>query len=781
MKPITKYAAIMTLAGTIAGCNSQMPQQCADIDAKVDSLYAKMTKEERVAQLCGIYMTQFFDEDNKLMPEKCAEIIPNGVGHCSQFMLNTQLPPDKVRDMVAQMQDWLIHNTPSGIPALMHEEVLSGVNAMEATVYPQQIGLACSFNPAFAEKKTYETAAALRKAGGFLSLSPMIDVVRDPSFNRLEESYGEDAYLSAVMATAFVRGLQHGDLKKGVAACTKHFLGYGGGGNADKKELMEEILLPHEACIRQEGSKVVMTGYHAVDGTKCVANRNIQQDILRDYLHYDGIMVSDYGSIDQVDDNMTPLQRAAAAINAGNDVDFPNGDNYKLIPEAIEKGLVTEQTFEAAVKRVLKFKYMVGTLGDNVKLYDEGHIQYDTPVERNTAYQLATQSVVMLKNNGVLPLKTKKTQIALTGPNANSMWAMLGDYTYQSMRFFWKGTIEDGLHPKIVGLKDGLSNKLPRGFSLDYQRGCDWTEEVETVVDQSGDPRVAYLKEIQNRKIDSGEEADEKAALAMAKQSDVIITAVGENAILCGENRDRKHLRLPGRQEEFVQKLIATGKPVVLVIFGGRAQVISGLAEKCAAVIQAWYPGEEGGNALADIIFGNISPSGKLSVSYPAEELHEPICYNYNNEPDNRIAYPFGYGMSYTTFKYSDLNVDSQVPTNAERFNVSVDVENTGKFAADEIVQLYVSPTDNNQNIRPIQLQGFARVSLNPGEKKTVKFAVAPSQLGYFANNQWNIAPGKFNIKIGASSADIRQSANVKLTGEAVTMPLRKHYFAEVL
>ncbi|MBR2202073.1 MAG: glycoside hydrolase family 3 protein, partial [Bacteroidales bacterium] len=461
----------MTLAGTIAGCNSQMPQQCTDIDAKVDSLYEKMTKEERVAQLCGIYMTQFFDEDNKLMPEKCAEIIPNGVGHCSQFMLNTQLPPDKVRDMVAQMQDWLIHNTPSGIPALMHEEVLSGVNAMEATVYPQQIGLACSFNPALAEKKTFETAAALRKAGGFLSLSPMIDVVRDPSFNRLEESYGEDAYLSAVMATAFVRGLQHGDLQKGVAACTKHFLGYGGGGNADKKELMEEILLPHEACIRQEGSKVVMTGYHAVDGTKCVANRNIQQDILRDYLHYDGIMVSDYGSIDQVDDNMTPLQRAAAAINAGNDVDFPNGDNYKLIPEAIEKGLVTEQTFEAAVKRVLKFKYMVGTLGDNVKLYDEGHIQYDTPVERNTAYQLATQSVVMLKNNGVLPLKTKKTKIALTGPNANSMWAMLGDYTYQSMRFFWKGTIEDGLHPKIVGLKEGLSNKLPRGFSLDYQRG----------------------------------------------------------------------------------------------------------------------------------------------------------------------------------------------------------------------------------------------------------------------------------------------------------------------
>ena len=767
MKKISEYAVMLGVAGMTA-CSSPT-QQNESIDAQVDALYNKMTKEERVAQLCGIYMTQFFDGDNRLMPDKCKELIPNGVGHCSQFMLNTQLPPEKVRNMVAQMQDWLINNTPSGIPALMHEEVLSGINAMEATVYPQQIGLACSFNPELAEKKTYQTATDLRKVGGFLSLSPMIDVVR--SFNRLEESYGEDAYLSAVMASAFVRGLQHGDLKQGVAACTKHFLGYGGGGNANKKELMEEILLPHEVCIRKEGSKVVMTGYHAVDGTKCVANRQIQQEILRDYLHYDGIMVSDYGSIDQVDDNMTQLQRTAAALNAGNDVDFPQGDNYKLIPEAIEKGLVSEQTFETAVKRVLKFKFMVGTLGKDAKLYDQGTITFDTQEERNTAYQLATQSVVMLKNNGVLPLN-KPQKIALTGPNANSMWAMLGDYTYQSMRFFWKGTIEDGQHPKIVVLKDGMTNRLPKGYSIDYQRGCDWTEEVETVVEQSGDPRVAYLKEIQNRMIDSGEESNEKAALEIAKKSDVIIAAVGENAILCGENRDRKTLKLPGRQEEFVKKLIATGKPVVLVMFGGRAQVISEIADKCAAIIQAWYPGEEGGNALADIIYGNVSPSGKLSVSYPAKELHEPIC--------KKIAWPFGFCLSYTTFEYSNIAVDKDVATNSERFEVSVDVENTGKVAAEEIVQLYLSPTSKNQNIRNLQLQGFSRVALKPQEKKTVKFSVATSQLGYFADNQWNVAPGKFMIKIGASSADIRQQAEVTLSGDKVTMPLRENYFAEV-
>ena len=680
--------------------------------------------------------------------------------------------------MVAQIQDWLMRNTPSGIPALLHEEVLSGVNGYEATVYPQQIGLACSFNPELAEKKTFETAAALRKVGGFQALSPMVDVVRDPSFNRLEESYGEDSYLSAVMGTAFVKGLQHGNLREGVAACTKHFLGYGGGGNADKKELMEEILMPHETIIRTAGSKVVMTGYHAVDGTKCVANRNLQQEILRDYLHFDGMMVSDYGSIEQINDSLSDVERAAAALNAGNDVDFPEGNSYKHLQEAIDKGLTTQESLEKAVKRVLSIKAQVGLLDKNPKLYENGHIEFDTKAERETAYRLATQSVVLLKNDGVLPLLGNK-KIALTGPNAGSMWAMLGDYTYQSMRYFWKESIEDDMHPRIVNLRDGMTNRLPEGSSLEYSRGCDWTEEVETMVDQSGDPRVAYLVNIQNRMIDSGEKADEAEALKIAVQSDVIVAAVGENAILCGENRDRKTMRLPGKQEAFVEKLIATGKPVVLVVFGGRAQVISGIAEKCAAVIQAWYPGEEGGNAVADIIYGNVSPSGKLSVSYPAEELHEPICYNYGLQNDTRIAYPFGYGLSYTTFEYTNMSMPDSADIKDERFNVSIDIKNVGMVDADEIVQLYLSPIDRSAKLKPIQLQGFKRISLKAGETKSVTFAVSPQQLGYYMNNQWNIDGGRYMIKIGASSADIRAEKELRLTGESVVMPLRTSYFAE--
>ena len=751
------------------------------IDQQVDEIFAKMTQEECVAQLHGTYLEVFFDENNKLIPEKCEELIPNGAGHFSQFCMNTDKTPDELRDMVMQMQAWLKENTPNGIPALFHEEVLSGVNSAYATIYPQQIGMAGSFNPALAEQKTYETATGLRKMGGFMALSPMVDVVRNPSFNRLEESYGEDGYLSAVMGVAFVKGLQHGDLREGVAATTKHFLGYGGGGDATDKELMEEILMPHEAIVRLADSHSLMPGYHAMarDGIKCVANEGILQGVLRDYLKFDGIVVSDYGAVEQIDDNMTDIQRAAAAINAGNDVDFPQGNSYKYLPQAMEQGLVSKEVFERAVKRVLKFKALLGLFDENVPLYSTEHIELDSEAERNTAYQLASQSVVLLKNDGVLPLKGENRNVALVGPNANSMWAMCGDYSYPAMRYFWKSSIEDGSRPHVVGLKEGLENNKPEGFAVNYSRGCDWTEEVETVVDQSGDPRTAYLYYIQNRKVDSGEEANWNEALKMAAQNDVIVAAVGENVMLCGENRDRKHLRLPGRQEEFVRALIATGKPVVMVVFGGRAQVLGDLADKCAAVIQAWYPGEEGGNALADILYGKVSPSGKLSVTYPAVELHEQICYNYGLDGDPRVAFPFGYGLTYTTFEYSNLQIESNVATNADRFNVSVEVKNTGDVAATEIVELYVSPIERSAKLKPIQLQGFKRVTLEPGQSETVTLAVSPQQLGYFVNGHWAIDPGRYMIKLGASSQDIRQEGEVMLIGETCEMDLRTAYFAE--
>ncbi len=777
-----KVFKLICIAVLLAGCTAT-----TDVEQQVDELYGKMSQEERIAQLRSMYMDELFNEKGQLDTAKCRQLIPNGIGHFSQFAMQKPRDPNELRDRVAAVQEWLMNNTPNGIPALCHEEVLSGVNSKGSTIYPQQIGQACSFNPVLAEKKTLQTGIALRKMGGILSLSPMVDVCRNPSFNRLEESYGEDGYLSAVMGTAFVRGLQQGDLKKGVGACSKHYLGYGGGGDAEEKVLMEEILLPHETMIRLTGSKAVMPGYHAMKSSpsqdaknvNCVANSWILKDVLRDYVGFDGMVVSDYTAIDQLPDLEDPVHKAAAAINAGNDVDFPHGANYIHLQEAIDQGLVKPEVLERAVKDVLRYKFRAGLFDKTPYLYSKEEIKLDSEEERQTAYDIATQSVVLLENNGILPLKDAK-KIFLTGPNANSMWAMCGDYSFPAMTYFWKMMMTDLDHPHVVGLLEGMKGHKPEGVDILYSRGCDWTEEIETKFTQAGDER-AWEYALLHRKVDAGEKADKTEALSMAQQADVIIAAVGENVMLCGENRDRMGLRLPGKQEQYVKELLATGKPVVLVVFGGRAQVISGIAEKCAAVIQAWYPGEEGGNAVADILYGKVSPSAKLSVSYPNTEINEPICYNFSAEKDPRVQWPFGYGLSYTTFEYSNLKVDGQPGTENPSVSLSFELKNTGEMAADEIAQVYLSPTSAEQQIRPIQLQGFARVSLQPGETKTVKVKLYTEQFGFYQQRQWNIQPGTFIVKIGASSTDIKLQQEITLKGKPVSKPLREFYFSESL
>ena len=797
-----------------------------DMEQKIDELYQRMTQEERIAQLRSGYMDELFDDEGQLDTMKCKELIPNGIGHFSQYASQKPMDANVLRDRVAAVQEWLMKHTPSGIPALFHEEVLSGINTSGATIYPQQIGQACSFNPELAELKTRQSSTTMRKMGGVLSLSPMVDVCRTPSFNRVEESYGEDGYLSAAMGVAFVRGLQQSDLRKGVGACSKHYLGYGGGGDADEKELMEEILMPHEAMIRLAGSKALMPGYHAMRSEKgkvnseesatatekvtCVADSTILTNILRGYLEFDGMVVSDYTAIDQipVDGSMpkdsATIEKAAMAINAGCDVDFPRGVNFQHLPEAIDRGLVSPETLERAVKNVLRYKFRAGLFDENPYLYSKEKIVLDTPEERQTSYDIATQSIVLLQNDSnFLPLDSAKVndlradvegqetklKILLTGPNANTMWAMCGDYSFPAMTYFWKMQMEDLDHPHVITLLEGMRDRLPEGDTLMYSRGCDWTEEIETKFEVGGGDERAWEYPILHRKVDSGEKADAEEALALADSADIIIAAVGENVMLCGENRDRQGLRLPGKQEEYVERLLATGKPVVLVVFGGRAQVISGIAERCAAVIQAWYPGEEGGHAVADILFGNVSPSAKLAVSYPKIEIYEPVCYNYPQSSDSissndKIAWPFGYGLTYTTFEYKHMALDEKAKTTEKYIELSFEVKNTGKMAATEIAQIYLSPVNSEQHIPPIQLQGFARVPLEPRQTKRVRVKLYPEQFGFYSREggerRWNIQPGEYVVKIGASSEDIRLEQRLTLTGEAVSKPLRDHYFSDI-
>lgn len=780
MKKISIYCFILISLGFI-GCTSKTHEKTIEdfdireMSLQVDTLYSRMTQAERVAQLYGIRPKEIM-EDGKLSLEKCREKIPDGIGHICQYACALDMEPNELRDFVRDLQNYLIHETPSGIPAIFHEEAITGLAAKGATVYPQQLGIACTWNPELATVKTEQTAEVMRSVGATLALSPMVDLIRTAHWPRIEESYGEDGYLSAAMGVAFVEGLQKKGLKNGVAACTKHFLGYGGGSSLSWKEIYEEVLLPHEAMIRQAGCKVLMTSYGRFRSEQAVSSDTLLNKILRGYLGFDGVVVSEYGAVGYASQKGNPdilKQRAVEALTAGNDIELPSNNCYKYLPELIGDSLVNEKYFEIAVKRALMLKARLGLLSTDRKLYATGNLDLDCPEYRKTSYDLACQSIVLLKNNNVLPLSGKYRKIALVGPNANTYWCMLGDYTYQSMQAFWWGGKIDPDSPKIVSVYDAFKHKANGRFTVDYERGCDWSAKNETSIIREGDPRTERLNMML---MESSDSTNWQAAINVASESDVIIAALGENPTLCGEARQRKGICLPGDQEQFLKELIATGKPVVLVMFGGRPQVIDEVEAGCSAILQAWYPGEEGGNAVVDILLGNVNPSGKLCVSYPKTEDKELYCYN-NGEFQERIAYPFGFGLSYTSFEYSDIKVPSTAQTTDDLIEVSCKVKNTGKCAGTEVVQLYLSPT-SSEFLKPIQLKGFARVNLNPGESKIISFKVSLQQMAYYANNGWTIAGGQYTFKIGASSSDIRLESSCQLTGENVRMERRNTLFS---
>lgn len=760
-------AVLLALSGTMLQGQTvkKMPFETKESQKIVDDLYNRMTLEEKVAQLHGITPGSLVDKNGKLSDEKCRKNIPNGIGHVCQFACAQELAPNELRNFVADLQEWLRKNTPCGIPAICHEEAISGFAAKGATVYPQQLGLACSWNLDLMIEKSRQTAEAMRKVGSTMALSPMVDVIRTSTFNRIEESYGEDSYLSGAMGVAFVQGLQGNDMAKGVAACSKHFLGYGGGSELPEKELVEEILFPHEAIIRCAGSKCTMTGYHSYKGKLVVASKPVIQDFLRERTGFDGVVVSDYGAIGRLYKGDSLLMKCAVeAINAGNDIEFSYGKCYPHLAEAVALGKVSEKRFEEAVKRALTLKVRLGMLVPGAKLYEKGNLDLDTPNYRQTAYELACQSIVLLKNNGVLPLKST-AKIALVGPNANSFWSLIGDYAYPSMLAFWRRKKPDGRSPYLVPLYEGLQNRKPDSMTLGYERGCEWSLPGEATIKSSGDvdPRTSNLTAMM---IESADKTDWNAAIRLANKSDIIIAAVGENPALCGEARVRKGIDLPGDQERFVKELIATGKPVVLVILGGRPLIINAIEKKCAAIIHAWYPGEEGGNAIADILLGKVNPSGKLCVSYPKIETEENICYNTQLRQPDKVAYPFGYGLSYTNYVYSNLKMKNTVARITDKsIRFSFNVTNVGEREGVEIVQIYLSPLEG-QPLKPIQLKGFKRISLKPGETRKVEVELMLDQLAYYVNHQWSIKPGRYKIKIGASSTDIRLSGDFNVTSE---------------
>ncbi|WP_109829644.1 glycoside hydrolase family 3 N-terminal domain-containing protein [Reichenbachiella versicolor] len=788
-KKVPFYAFLSTLliAVLISACSSKKdfveykqntpPYSTAEIDSKVDSIIADMSLDEKLAQLISVRPRDVM-KDGKLSLELCRKMMPHGIGHVCQFSSGLTIEPEELRDFVRQFQNYLLTETNTKIPAIFHEEAITGFATQGATTFPQQIGIGCSWNPEIVKNNARSTQQNMRAGGATLALSPMLDLSRTAHWNRIEESYGEDSYLTSSMAVSFIEGLQGDDFKTGVATTTKHFAGYGTQ-NHDTKELYEEYIMPHEAVIKVGGVKSVMPSYGKFKGLAVAANPVMLDVILRKQLGFDGLIVSDYNAIRLVHRGHKQArdltEAGALALNAGIDIEFPGQFVYPLLPQAMKKGLVTQDRIDDAVRKNLIMKAKLGLLDDNPVFGKDGELDFDSPENRKLAYDAACQSIVLLKNNGVLPLKKDVKKIALLGPNGNTVHCLLGDYTYQSMISFWHGKSFDPTNPKLVTLQAGLERAVGSSVEIMQERGCDWSAPLESVIDTAslGDDRLSRAKIIA---IQGLSQPDLNKAVKYAEQSDVIIAAVGENIYLCGEGRQRKGIRLPGEQEAFVEKLLATGKPVVLVMFGGRQQLVSKFEDKCAAIVQAWFPGEEGGNAIADILTGKVNPSAKLCVTYPQSEKKEEI--NYKNGFEN-YQYPFGYGLSYTTYEYSDFKIDSKSDIRGDRFTISCKVKNTGDKDGTEIAQLYVSPIMKPTTMKPIQLKGFQRVKLKAGEEEEIKFKVSPQQLIQFENDQWFVQSGKYEFKIGASVADIRLSGEIDLIGEDLLLESREVFFTK--
>ena len=720
MKKIVLLSLTILLA---AACSTKTaPHPDKPYEALVNAVYDRLSVEDRAAQLFGIYPGELM-VDGVFSLEKCKEVIPYGAGHICQLSSSQSLNADELRKLIADIQDYMVNHTPAGIPAVIHDE--------------------CSV-------KMRQTARSMRDLGEQFALSPMVDIIRSAHWSRVEESYGEDGYLTATMGTAFVKGLQAEGFREGVTATT------------------------NEAIIREAGSRSIMTCYDKFRTQYAVCSDTLLNVILRDYLGYDGIVVSDYGAVQQGSRDRSPeflKQCAVDAINTGNDLEFNSNASYRYLPELLAEGRVSEAAFERAVKRALTVKARCGLLDPDPVYFKEGPLEMDPAESRQTAYDLAAESVVLLKNDGVLPLASGKS-IAVVGPNANSVWSMLGDYTYPSMQLFFFRKDVDPADLYIPTFLECFQKKYDG--RVEYSRGVDWSTLADMGLTQGGDQRVRALHV---RKLESDDYTDWDDAVKVAARNDVIVAAMGENVYLCGENRRRAGIRLPGDQEAFVKALVATGKPVVLVMFSGRPEMIADIADGCAAILQAFYPGEEGGNAVGDILTGKVNPSGKLCMTMPASETTEQYCYNTGADA-SRELYPFGFGLSYTTFAYSDMTVQPEARTRNGLIQVRCKVTNTGSVKGDEVVQLYASPK-SGQPLKPIQLKGFQRVSLEPGESRVVTFSVGTDQLAWHSDAGWTVSPGEYAFCVGSSCRDLPLEGVCTLKGKPVVKALRDVYFAQ--
>jgi beta-glucosidase len=757
------------------------------IARRVADLLGRMNLDEKLAQLYSCWLRDLLDDRRSLSSGKMQQLLGLGIGQITRVGGSSLFDPVSSARAANEIQRFLVTRTRLGIPAIIHEECCSGYMALGGSVFPQMIGLAGTFQPELAEKMTSAIRTQMRAVGAHQGLSPVLDVARDPRWGRVDETFGEDPTLVSQFGMAYVRGLQGKSLRDGgVMATGKHFIGHSlsqGGMNCapvhmGQRDLWDIYITPFQAAIRDAGLHTIMNSYPELDGELVAASRPILTDLLRGELGFDGLVVSDYEAILMIHNyHRVAADRssaAALALRAGIDVELPSPDCYREpLKQAIEAGKVDMELVDQAVSRHLHKKFELG-LFDNPYV-DEGRVLevFDVLSQRQLARQIACQSMVLLANDGILPLRKNNLTLTVIGPNADTSRNLLSAYSYAAqveymLSILPKDSPLGGIDPaslapqavKIPTILEAIRHAAPAVKVL-YARGCD-----------NLDPDPSGFDE----------------AVRVARSADAVVLVLGDRSGLlpdctAGETRDSVDLRLAGVQNELAQAVFATGKPVIAVLVNGRPLAIPELAEKAAAILEAWLPGEEGGNAVADVLFGEINPGGRLPMTFPRHVGQVPVFYN--QKPSGGISnwyedyvsvecsplYPFGHGLSYTTFKYGHLSLSTRQVEAGGSVDVSLEVQNTGFLAGDEVVQLYTC--DEYACVpRPVkELKGFIRLALQPGETRRVTFHLPVNQLAFYDEEmQLVVEAGEVKVLLGASSADIRCEDSFEIVGKPKTL-----------
>ena len=768
------------------------------VEDRVSDLLARMTLEEKVAQLGSLWSFEVVGIGT-LDREAAGRLMGNGIGQITRLAGGTNLGACEVAALANDVQRYLLHETRLGIPAIVHEESLHGLVSRDAPCFQQSIGAAAAWDAGLVEAMSSTIRRRMLATGARHSLAPVLDVTRDPRWGRIEETYGEDPYLAAELGCAYIRGLQGTSLEDGVIATGKHMVGHGlaeGGLNQapahmGPREMRDEQLFPFEAAVREAGLASVMPAYCDVDGVPCHASHELMTGILRDEWGFDGIVASDYTGIQMISTQhrlTADLATAAAlAIRAGVDAELPSTVVYgEPLLRAIADGQVDEAALDRTVARILRMKFRLG-------IFERPFIDPPTSAvlaelaaeETVVAAELARRSLVLAENDGILPLRPDLRRIAVIGPIAASARDLLGDYAHL-------------LH--IETLLEMRQQGNAFGFPLtDLILPADELAGRRTIFDAIAarlpDAEVSLAR---GTGILDGTDEEIDSAVELARASEVAIVVLGERSGLTddattGESRDRLDLGFMGRQQELLEAVVATGTPVVLIVVSGRPLAIEWAAGHCAAVLLAWVPGDAGPEAIAGALAGDQNPGGKLPISVPRHVGQVPVSYRHHptgGRSNWKVDYvdgptaplwPFGFGRSYTTFEVSNLRLDrTQVPTAGGEVIVTADVANTGERAGDEVVQLYVRDEAATVARPVLELLGFRRVTLAPGERRSVSFRLSAEQFAYVgADYRRVVEPGTVGIFVGTSAADLPLTASLELTGRTVHLVERHRYLTE--